>query len=403
MGTPDDLLSVRHGSLTFENPFVLASGPPTASGEMIRRAFDAGWGAAVTKTITPDDMVIEDLSPRFAALKNRKNSLIGFENIELLSKRNTSYWIEEIRSLKRHYPSKILIASIMADPMISSWQRIALTFEKAGADALELNFSCPHGMPEKHIGAAIGQNADLVREITKGVKEQTGIPVIVKLTPNVTEIGHIAKAAAEGKADAISAINTVQCLLGVNIENFNPLPDVASFSTYGGYSGPAVKPIGLRVVSQIASAVDLPIHGIGGISNFEDAIEYILVGATVVQVCTAVMWDGFSIVQPMLRGLRSYMERKNIGSVGSMRGRTLAKLTAHKKLDRKTKSRPRPAREDLCIGCGRCVSSCSDGGYGAVRLEGKRAVFDHELCDGCSLCSLVCPQGAIEMTMLSGE
>jgi dihydropyrimidine dehydrogenase (NAD+) subunit PreA len=386
------------GSLQLENPFMLSSGPPTASAEQIKRAFGAGWGGAVIKTIRPDGMVIEDLSPRFSTLKSRDGELLGFENIELLSKKPVSYWTSQIPEIKAEYPGKVLIASIMGTPDPEEWMALARQVGEAGADAIEMNVSCPHGMPEQGVGAAIGQNPQMVRELTRAVTGSVDIPVIVKLTPNVTDIVPVARAAQAGGADMISAINTIQCLTGIDIMSFDPLPSVGGFSTYGGYSGPAVKPVGLRFVSQIASSVDLPVIGIGGVTRWEDAVEYLLAGASAVQVCTAVMWHGTGIIRGMNSKLLEYLALKGISSPDQLRGLALDKLKSHQSLDRGHWVTPALVSPEACTSCGRCVIACRDGGYHALSLKKGTLVIDRSRCDGCSLCSHVCPTGAIVMT-----
>ncbi len=395
---PVPVLPTTLGSLTLENPFILASGPPTASADQIRHAFSLGWGGAVIKTITPDGMVIEDVSPRFAAWKDQDSHLLGFENIELLSKKSVSYWLDEIPKIRKEFPKKILIASIMAGMDPKEWQHLASQVAFAGVQAIELNFSCPHGMPERGLGAAIGGDADLVRTLTGYVRDAISIPLIVKLTPNVTDIVPIAQAAVEGGADMISAINTVQSLMSVDIETFEPAPSVAGYSTYGGYSGPGVKPIGLRVVSQIARSTNVPVIGIGGVSSFEDATEYILVGASAVQVCTAVMWGGAGIIREMLAGLSGYLQRKGYRSPDEIRGKALPHLTSHESLDRKNRLIP-VIDVKTCKICGQCVISCRDGGYQALILTREGVILDPDRCDTCSLCSLVCPTGSIRMKL----
>jgi dihydropyrimidine dehydrogenase (NAD+) subunit PreA len=396
MMSSDPLLSTKLGPLTLENPFLLSSGPPTASVEQITRAFKAGWGGAVIKTIRPDNMAIEDVSPRFAVRKSPAGELVGFENIELLTKKPVSYWTGNIPVIKSEFPGKILIASIMGSPDPSDWIDLATKVEKAGADAVEMNVSCPHGMPEQGVGAAIGQNPAMVKELTSAVCGAVDIPVIVKLTPNVTDVIPVARAAQAGGAAMLSAINTIQCLTGIDIYSFEPLPSVGGLSTYGGYSGPAVKPVGLRVVSQIASSVDLPVMGIGGVGSWDDAVEYILAGASAVQVCTAVMWLGAGIVREMNKGLSTYLLEKNISSPSAIRGLALSKITTHQALPRG--SRVKPAVDSgRCTSCGRCVIACRDGGYHALSLQNGAVIRDPQLCDGCSLCSQVCPEAAITL------
>jgi len=391
------------GPFRLDTPFLLASGPPTASPEQIRRAFAAGWAGAVIKTIRPDGMVIEDLSPRLAAVKGAGGELQGFENIELLSKRTVSSWTAEIPAIKRDYPGKVLIASIMGTPDPEDWAALARRVGAAGADAIEMNVSCPHGMPEQGVGAALGQNPSMVRELTRAVCKAVDIPVIVKLTPNVTDIVPVARAAEAGGAAMISAINTIQCLSGIDIHSFEPLPSVGGFSSYGGYSGPAVKPVGLRVVSQIASSVSLPVIGIGGVSRWEDAVEYLLAGASAVQVCTAVMWHGSGIIREMTKGLGAYLAVKGMASPDVLRGLALPRLKPHQALDRGHRVWPVPGTPAACTACGRCVIACRDGGYHALSLHEGTLVIDRARCDGCSLCAHVCPEGAITLTRETGN
>ena len=389
------------GTLTLKNPFILASAPPTASVEQILRGFRAGWGGAVVKTIHPDGMEIRDVSPRFAAWKGTGGELLGFENIELLSRKSVSYWETGIGQIKEEYPDRILIASIMGDTDPESWQALAGAVQDAGCDAIELNVSCPHGMPEAGLGAAIGQNPQLVEQLTRSVVRSVKVPVYVKMTPNITDITLPARAAAAGGAAGISAINSVQSLCGIDIETFGPYPSVDGFSTPGGYSGPAIKPIGLERVAAIARSVPLPVMGIGGISSWEDAVQYMLLGASAVQVCTAVMWNGYGIVKEMNRGLGSYLARKGFSSPGELRGLGLGGLTSHGSLDRNSHVRPFVADRKRCEGCGRCVVACRDGGYAAIRLVRKKPVIDPLACDGCGLCILVCPAGALEARLES--
>ena len=397
MAAPDPSLATTLGTLRLNNPFLLASGPPTASGEQIRHAFKLGWAGAVTKTIVPDTMPIEDVSPRFAAWKSETAGLLGFENIELLSKRDVSYWTGEIAAMKKEYPDRILIASIMASPDPKEWQELAGIVQDAGADAIELNVSCPHGMPERGVGAAIGQHPDLVGKVTRAVRPVARVPLIVKLTPNVTDIVPVAQAAVDAGADILAAINTVQCLMGIDLETLEPQPSVAGASTYGGYSGPAVKPIGLRIISQIAGEFPVPLMGIGGISRWQDAAEYIAAGASAVQVCTAVMWEGSGIIREMNAGLSGYLARKKLAGVGALRGRAVPRIGTHLSLSRSEKRCAVVGFPDRCNSCGHCVVACRDGGYHAISLRDREVVIDLNRCDGCSLCSHVCPEGVIVM------
>jgi dihydropyrimidine dehydrogenase (NAD+) subunit PreA len=269
--------------------------------------------------------------------------------------------------------------------------------EGAGADAVELNFSCPHGMPELGVGSAIGQDAEISARIAGWVKSAVRIPVIVKLTPNVTDVRPIARAVRDAGADMLAAINTVESITGVDLDSFAPQPSVGGFSTYGGYSGRAVKPIGLRVVSQLARSVELPILGMGGIAEWRDAAEYIALGASAVQVCTEVMVRGFGIIEALKAGLSRYLESKSLASPDALRGRALVGLTSHDSLARGERRFPTLAGDSACIRCGRCVTACADGGYGAIGLGASSVVFDYAKCDGCSLCSHVCPTHSIRM------
>jgi len=394
---PSPSLKTTVGPLTLENPFLLASGPPTASGDQIRRAFRLGWAGAVTKTIAPDTMEIRDVSPRFAAWKDANSGLLGFENIELLSRKSVSCWTGEIAATRKEYPDRVLIASIMASPDPEEWQELACTVQDAGANAIELNVSCPHGMPERGVGAAIGQHPDLVREVTRAVRKVAGVPLIVKLTPNVTDVVPVAEAAVDGGADILSAINTVQCLMGIDLETLEPRPSVAGASTCGGYSGPAVKPIGLKMIAQIARELPVPLIGIGGISRWQDAAEYIAAGAFAVQVCTAVMWEGAGIVRGMSQGLAGYLAKKGFSNPGELRGRALPRIGTHAALSRSERHFAVRRFPERCMSCGRCVTACRDGGYHAVSMADGEVIIATERCDGCSLCSHVCPAGVIAM------
>lgn len=376
--------------IKFPNPFVLASAPPTAHGSMIKRAFALGWGGAVVKTLKPDNLNIVDVTPRFATLKSNCGETIGFENIELITKRPLDVWLKEIREIKKEFPDRVLIGSIMAEVRQEEWQKIARSVQDAGVDALELNFSCPHGMPEKGIGAAIGQMPELTKTITAWVKEVARVPIIVKLTPNVTDISTIAQAALAGGADGLAAINTVQCLMGVNLGTFAPLPTVDGYSTYGGYSGMAVKPIGLRIVSQLGRSIPLPISGIGGIRSWEHAVEYMLLGASNVQICTEVMLKGYGIIDELVKGLEKYLQQKGFSSLRDIIGLSLNRLKDHEQLNR-NKPLAVKIKKELCVGCGACVKVCQDAGCAALKLAGdKNLVVNREKCDGCSLCTHVC-------------
>lgn len=389
-------LSVEFAGLKLMNPFMLASAPPTATGEMIQRAFEAGWAGAVTKSIALEPAI--DAQPRLARL-TMGNRTIGLENIELTTQRNLEVWSKDIEEIKRHYPDHILFASLMAPVVKEEWHFLIKQVEEAGVDGLELNFSCPHGMPEKGMGSVQGQDPTIAGEITRWAREVATVPVMVKLTPNVTDIVEIGRACEEAGADAISAINTVSALIGVDLDRLDPLPSVGGTSAFGGYSGPAIRPIGLRCIAQLAKGTSLPLSGVGGIAKWQDTAEYILVGASTVQVGTAVMFQGYKIVEKMKKGLSAYMDEKGFDSVAKMRGYILPQILAHEELNFGYKV-VAAIDQALCSKCGLCYTACMDGGWQAIEMESRqlypRVVI--EKCDGCSLCLQICPvEGCITL------
>jgi len=381
--------------IDFENPFILASAPPTAKIESIDKAFDLGWGGAVFKTITPDNLEMIEASQRYAAWKVG-HRVCGFENIELLSHLTLQQWLDGIEFLRKKHPSKVQIASIMAPVVKQEWQNLVKTLNDTAIDAFELNFSCPHGMPEKGIGMAIGTSVEVSTMITTWVKEVAQKPVFVKLSPNVSSIVKIAQAVENAGADGFAAINTVQSLMGIDLDTFEPMPDVNGKTTYGGYSGMAVKPIGLRCVAQIRQNSNLPILGIGGISNWHDAAEYMCVGADVVQVCTEVMVNGYGIIKAMKSGLLDYLEGKGFASPADLKNRAIANLSTHESLDKTRRAHPE-IDDSLCARCGHCVTVCDESEHSALSLVDGHIVVDRKACVGCSLCSHVCAKSAIRM------
>ena len=386
-------LRVNFAGMQFPNPFMLASAPPTRTAEMIKRAFAAGWAGAVTKTIGPEPA--QDLQPRLQPLRHRTRN-VGMENIELISQLTIADWQRDIADIKAAYPDRMLWASIMDAPNEKGWQRLAEIVQEAGADALELNVSCPHGMPSKGMGAFIGQNAELTGQVVAWVKKVAKIPIVVKLTPNVTDIAFVAKTAQENGADALAATNTVSGLIGVDVDTLTPLPAVGGVSTYGGYSGPAIKPIALRCVSEIAKATGLPVSGLGGLGTWQDAVEFIAVGASTVQVCTAVMWHGYGVIEDLLDGLNGYLDDKGFAGLNQVVGAALPKIVGFPEMP--LAPRARAVVDDTCNGCLLCVTSCADGGFQAITgVKGEVVTIDADKCDGCGLCVMVCPLGSLSM------
>ncbi|MEK3825672.1 MULTISPECIES: NAD-dependent dihydropyrimidine dehydrogenase subunit PreA [Paenibacillus] len=399
-------LSINLAGIRSPNPFWLASAPPTNTGYQVQRAFEAGWGGAVWKTLGEP---IINTSSRFAAVHFGGQRVAGFNNIELISDRPLEVNLREIAETKKRFPDRAVVASLMVEPKREKWHEIVKKVEAAGADGLELNFGCPHGMAERGMGAASGQQPDLVELQTMWVKEVATTPVIVKLTPNITDITATARAAVRGGADAISLINTINSLAGVDLDSWNTVPHVGGKGAHGGYCGPAVKPIALNMVAECArhSEVGVPISGIGGISDWRDTAEFLLMGATGVQVCTAAMHHGFRIVEDMIEGLNDYLDEKGIQSVAELVGQTVPRYSDWGNLDLNYKVVARINR-DVCINCNKCHIACEDTSHQCIDMltdpSGAYLEVVEEDCVGCNLCSIVCPvDGAIEMIELAPE
>ena len=385
-------LNTNFAGIKSPNPFWLASAPPTNSGYQVMKAFDAGWGGAVWKTL---GIPVVNVSSRYGSVNYRDNRMIGFNNIELITDRPLRDNLREIEEVKKRFPNHAVIASLMVETR-EEWHQIMKDVTNAGADGVELNFGCPHGMCERGMGSAVGQEPKILKMIVEWVKEVATIPVIVKLTPNITDITRPAVAAVEGGGDAISLINTIQSLIGVDIDNFVPFPIVDGKSTNGGYCGPAVKPIAMNMLKNCAQhpKVNIPISGIGGIENWRDAVEYFLLGASTVQVCTAVMHYGFGIIREMVAGLDQYMDEKGFMTIDEMRGRALQNVIHWEDLNLDYKI-VASIDESKCIGCQLCYTACEDGAHQAIGLKtdilDRKPYIIEENCVGCNLCSLVCP------------
>ena len=380
--------------IEIENPFLLSSSVVASNYDMCARAFEAGWAGVCFKTISTLD--IHETSPRFSALEGDNGTFIGFKNIEQLSDHSVEENMSIFRELKANYPNKFILASIMGQNE-AEWGELARKCEENGADAIELNFSCPN-MAEGGLGSDIGQVPQYVERFTRAAKSACTIPVIAKLTPNVDNMSPAAIAARNGGADGISAINTIKSITGVNIHTYVAEPPVRGKSAFGGYSGAAVKPIALRFIAELGKNKELRglhISGMGGIENWNDAVEFILLGAGSIQITTAVMKYGYRIIEDLKEGLALYMNLKGFKSIEEMIGLGLDNVfTSTDSLERDTILFPKFDQEK-CIGCGRCVISCADGGHQALKMEDNRIKLDGKKCVGCHLCLLVCPEKAI--------
>ena len=392
-------LSVDFCGFHLENPFMLSSAPPTRNKEMILRAFDAGWAGAICKSLlftTPT----QELSPRFASLHSNGN-LIGFENVEIWSHLTLEQWCSDIQEIKRQYPNKLLGASVMTPPNIPLWPKWIQELQSAGIDMIELNLSCPH-LAVEGMGASYGQDPNLTAEVVKQAKDVAEVPVIAKLQAMVIDIVAIGVAAKKSGADGLSAINTVAGFMGIDLDKMEPKPSINGVSTFGGLSGPLIKPIALRIVAELAKGAGLPVSGIGGISNWRDAVEFLMCGATTLQLCTAVMCNGYRIIEDLKVGLSNYLYEKGIESVKEIIGRILPKICADlADLDYTYKVVPE-FDKTKCVKCDLCYIACRDGGFDAIKLDGERLpTVDEEKCDGCSLCEHICPVlGCVKMTTL---
>lgn len=385
-------LSVNYCGIHFINPFLLAPSPISNTAEMVERAFQAGWGGAAFKTITTDRAGIIHPSPRMNAYVYGREHLTGLQNVEQISDRSLRDNLADFRYLKKQFPDRVLIASIMGFSN-DEWAVLAKAAEDNGADMLELNFSCPH-MTIEGSGHKVGQTAHLIEKFTSTVKQVTKIPVIAKLTPNITDITEPALAAKRGGADSISAINTVAAISGIGLDDWTPKPNIFGLGARSGYSGPAIKPIGLRFIADLAKCqeLNLPLSGIGGIETWVDALEYLLVGATTVQVTTGVIHYGYRIIEDMIEGLADYLAERKISHVSELVGGALPMLVGPEKFNLKRQGIAE-FNLDHCIGCGQCYTVCRDAGGQAISWddEHRQPQLDKNKCLSCMACSFVCP------------
>ncbi len=377
------------------NPFWLASAPPTDKEYNVRRAYEAGWGGVVWKTLGEAGPPVVNVSgPRYGAIWGADRRLLGLNNIELITDRPLEVNLREIKQVKRDYPDRALVVSLMVPCEEEPWKNILKAVEETEADGVELNFGCPHGMAERGMGSAVGQVPEYIEMVTRWVKQHSRMPCIVKLTPNITNILYPAEAAKRGGADAVSLINTINSITSVNLDTFTPEPTIDGLGAHGGYCGPAVKPIALNMVAEIARSTNtagLPISGIGGITTWRDAAEFMALGAGNVQVCTAAMTYGFKVVQEMISGLSQWMDEHGIASVDEVVGRAVPKVKDWKDLNLNYVTKA-VIDEDLCIKCGRCFAACEDTSHQAIEMSEDRTfrVKDEE-CVACNLCVNVCP------------
>jgi dihydropyrimidine dehydrogenase (NAD+) subunit PreA len=388
------------------NPFWLASAPPTDKEYNVVRAFEAGWGGVVWKTLGIDPHVVNVSGPRYGTLRSQDRKIIGLNNIELITDRSLETNLEEIARVKRNWPDRAVVVSIMVPCDEESWKFILPLVEQTGADGIELNFGCPHGMSERGMGAAVGQVPEYIEMVTRWCKQYCSLPVIVKLTPNIADIRFPARAAKRGGADAVSLINTINSIIGVDLDNMLMSPNTGGKGSHGGYCGPAVKPIALNMVAEIArdsETLGLPMSGIGGVSNWKDAAEFIALGCGTVQVCTAVMVHGFSIVQDMISGLNNYMEQHGYHTLDDFRGKAVPTVTDWRYLNLNHVEKA-VIDQDSCIKCGKCHIACEDTSHQAITnmKDGERHFEVKEKdCVGCNLCVSICPvENCISMRKL---
>ena len=392
-------LSITFMGVKFENPFCLSSSPVGNCYDMCSKAYEAGWGGVVFKTIGPKHYLIDEVSPRFDALTKEATGFVGFKNMEQIAEHSLEENLSDLRKLKKNYPNKVLIASIMGSNEEDFFELAKLVTE-AGADMIELNFSCPQ-MTSHAMGSDVGSNPELCEKYCKAVRRATSLPFMAKMTPNITDMCEPAYASILGGANGISAINTIKSIINVDLEHHVGLPIIDGKSSISGYSGKAVKPVALRFIQQMRTdprLKDVEISGIGGVETWEDAAEFILLGAKNIQVTTAIMQYGYRIIDDLTNGLMHYMQKEGVDSLEELVGLANKNIIPAEELNRDYKVYP-SIDYDKCIGCGRCEISCYDGAHQAMEWdsEKRRPSCNLEKCVGCLLCGLVCPVSAITL------
>lgn len=388
-------LSVTFLGVKFENPFLLSSSVVGSNYEMVAKAFDLGWAGVAFKTIGL--FVPNEVSPRFGALEKEDNPFVGFKNIEQISDHTLEENLGFLKRLKKDYPTKVIIASIMGQNE-DEWTRLAGLMEEAGADIIECNFSCPQ-MVGEGLGSDVGTNPELVTKYTAATRRGTKLPILAKMTPNITRMEEPAAAAIAAGADGLAAINTIKSIMNVDLSDFGSAPKVAGKCSVGGYSGKAVKPIALRFINDMKKdprTAAVPISGMGGIETWRDGAEFLAMGCETLQITTAVMQYGYRIIDDLSEGLSDYLSAAGMEKVNDLIGAGLDQVVDTEKLDRDTIEYPKFNKE-TCVGCGRCYISCYDGGHQAIGMSGSsgKPVLDPKKCVGCQLCKLVCPTCSI--------
>lgn len=392
-------LSIEFCGIKCENPFFLSSSVVGSNYEMCAKALEMGWGGVVFKTI--GFYVPNEVSPRFDVISKENTPFMGFKNMEQISDHTLEQNLTWLKKLKADYPNKIIVASIMGENE-NEWTELAKLVTEAGVDIIECNFSCPQ-MTSEAMGADVGQNSELVKKYCEATRRGTHLPILSKMTPNLGNMVIPAVASIEGGADGIAAINTIKSITRIDLDTLTPFPIINGKSAVSGYSGKAVKPIALRFINDLAQderLKNVPISGMGGIETWSDAVEFLSLGATNLQITTAVMQYGYRIIEDLISGISLYMEDKGFGKLEDLVGIALKNIVTADKLDRDYVVYPKFIKE-TCVGCGRCYISCYDGGHQAIKWnsESREPSIIKEKCVGCHLCVNVCPVGAIE----SGE
>jgi dihydropyrimidine dehydrogenase (NAD+) subunit PreA len=391
-------LAIDFCGVHFPNPFLLSAAPPTDDLDMVRAAFEAGWGGAVLKTTSIEGQAVDLVYPMMSAIHYEGRRIVGLGNIDLISEHHIDVVEQRVAALKREFPDRVVAASMMGSKK-EDWQTLVRRLEDAGVDIIECSFSCPQGSMGAEPGAMLAQSLEATQRVVGWVKAAAKrCPVVIKVTPQVASIVKVAEAVQRGGADAICAANTIPSLMGVNVDTFVPYPDVHGRSTYSGLSGPATKPITLRTLAEISKHVKIPITATGGPVTWRDAVEMMLVGATTVQFCTAVMHYGYDIIDDLCDGLAFYLEEKGFATPAEIVGRALDRIVGHDELSRDVKVIS-SLIEDRCVQCDLCHIACRDGGHQAIQIDPDTRYprIDTEKCPGCRLCVTVCPADALTM------